>query len=90
MYIPAATLDDLLMRVFEKLLRSRNSVKPTRGGTTELTGVLLKIKNPRARLSRTEMKGKLFSCLGELLWYFAKTDDLGFIKYYLARYNVRI
>lgn len=87
MYIPAATLDDLLMRVFEKLLKSRNSVKPTRGETTELTGVLLKIRNPRARLSRTEMKGKLFSCLGELLWYLAKTDDLRFITYYLPRYD---
>ncbi len=87
MYIPAETLDDLLMRVFEKLLRSRNRVKPTRGETTELTGVLLKIKNPLARLSRTEMKGKLFSCLGELFWYLAKTDDLRFITYYLSRYK---
>lgn len=83
----AETLDDLLRRVFEKLLKSNNHVNPTKGANTELTGVLLKITNPRARLSRTEMKGTLFSCLGELLWYLAKSDDLEFIRYYLKDYG---
>lgn len=87
MYIPAKTLDDLMRRVFEKLLASTNHIKPSKGPATEIVGVLLKIDNPRARLSRTELKGTLFSCLGELLWYLAKTNDLEFIEYYIPKYS---
>jgi len=87
MYVTAPTLDDLLRRVFERLLKSSNHIKPTKGPATELMGVLLKIANPRARLSRTETKGTLFSCLGELLWYLARTNDVRFISYYIPDYK---
>lgn len=87
MFITEETLDDLLRRVFNKLLRSKNHIKPTRGEAREEIGVLLQITNPRARLSRTEKKGKLFSSLGELLWYLAGTKDLKFITYYVPRYK---
>lgn len=83
----AATLDDLLRRVIEHLLSSKNRIEPTKGPATELAGVLLQITNPRARLSRTEAKGTLFSCLGELLWYLAGTNSLAFISYYLPHYK---
>jgi thymidylate synthase len=86
-YISAPTVDDLLRRVLEKLVDSNNRIKPSRGAATELTGVLLEITNPRARLSRTETKGKLFSCLGELCWYLAKTNELSFIAHYLSHYR---
>jgi thymidylate synthase len=87
MRIAAATLDDLLRRVFSKLLKTDGRAKPTRGKTLELTGVLLTLSNPRARLSQTELRGKLFSCLGELLWYLAQSNELRFIKYYVSRYE---
>jgi len=87
MYISAPTLDDLLRRVYEKLLRSKNRVEPSRGEATELSGILLQLKNPRARLSRTENRGNLFSSLGELLWYLAATKDLAFISYYIHLYK---
>lgn len=87
MYISAPTLDDLLRRVYKKLLASKNRVKPSRGNIYEETGALLEIKNPRARLSRTESRGKVFSCLGELLWYLAGTNNLEFISYYISRYK---
>ena len=87
MYMMAETLDDLMRRVLQKLLKSKNRLDPTKGANTELTGVLLKITNPRARLSRTEIKGTLFSCLGEFLWYLAKSNDLVFIRYYLKNYG---
>ena len=87
MYITAGTLDDLLRRVIPKLLKSKNRIKPTRGMATELIGVLLQLTNPRARLSLTETKGRLSSCLGEFLWYLAKSKDLQFITYYLSRYR---
>jgi len=87
MRIVAATLDDLLRRVFSKLLKTDGRAKPTRGKTLELTGVLLTLSNPRARLSQTELRGKIFSCLGELLWYLAQSNELRFIKYYVSRYE---
>lgn len=87
MYIKADTLDDLLRRVFRKLLASKVRIRPTKGAATELTSVLLRIDNPRARLSRTQIKGTVFSCLGELLWYLAKSNDLKFISYYLKHYK---
>jgi thymidylate synthase len=87
MYLAEATLDDLLMRLLTKLLKSKNYVKGTRGETTEISGVLLRLTNPRARLSYSENRGKLFSAVGELLWYLRKKNDLGFIKYYLKKYE---
>ncbi len=87
MYITEESLDDLLRRVISKLLDSKNRINPTRGKALELNGVLLQITNPRARLSRTEKKGKLFSCLGELLWYLAKSKSVKFISYYVSRYR---
>ena len=87
MYISAKTLDDLLREVFERLLKSKNHIEPSRAPAKELSGVLLEITNPRARISRTEKKGVPFGCLGELLWYLAGRKDLRFISYYLPRYK---
>ena len=87
MYLSAETLDDLMFDVFKKLLKKPFQVNSTRGISSELIGVMLCLKNPRARLSRTETKGKLFSALGELLWYLSKNNDVEFIKYYLKRYE---
>lgn len=87
MYIVEKTLDDVLLRVLNKLLSGGNRIQPGRGFATEAVGALIKIKNPRARLSRTEKRGKLFSSLGELLWYLAKSDKLDFIRYYIPAYD---
>lgn len=87
MYIKGKTLDDMLRKVLWKLLKSKERIKPTRGEARELTGVLLQVDDPRARLSLTEIKGTLFSCLGELLWYLSGTNDLEFISYYVPSYR---
>jgi len=87
MFFSEKTVDDLLRRAFEQILKSGVRVKSTKGMNTELAGVVLELKNPRARLSRTETKGTVFSCLGETLWYLAKTNDLSFIEYYLPGYR---
>src|SRR5690349_7818730 len=87
MHISRPTVDDLLQTVIRRLLKSKNRIKPSRGAATELSGVLLEITNPRARLSRSEVRGRLFSCLGELLWYLSKTNDLSFITYYVDHYH---
>ncbi len=87
MHISAKTLDDLLHDVFELLLNSPNRISPSKGDAREEIGVLLELTNPRARLSRTETRGRPFSCLGEFLWYLAYSDDLDFISYYLPYYG---
>lgn len=86
-YFVAATLDDLMRYVIEEILTHGGRIHPTKGAAIELTGVLLELTDPRARLSRTETRGKPFSFLGELCWYLAKTNALAFISYYLPAYE---
>jgi thymidylate synthase len=87
MYLKAATLDDLLARVFDKLLNSKIRVKATKGDNVEISGVSLELTQPRARLSRTETKGTIFSCLGEFLWYVSCSNGSAQMEYYLSRYK---
>ncbi|QFS40421.1 thymidylate synthase [Burkholderia cenocepacia] len=89
MYISAETLDDLLIRVYKRLLSGKGTfeIRPRKGPATEMFGVLLQITNPRARLSRTEGKNTFFSCIGELLWYLSGTDRVDFIEHYIPHYS---
>lgn len=87
MHARADTLDDLLQKVFRALLRSREKIRPSKGGAVEIRGALLTLNNPRSRLSNTETKGTIFSCLGELLWYLGGKADVESIQYYLKRYS---
>lgn len=87
MYIKEKTLDDLLKKCIEKLIANGTQIDPSKGPCKEIFGVLLELSNPRARLSQTESKGVLFSCLGELIWYLSGSDQLSFIKYYLSDYD---
>lgn len=82
------SLDDVLIELYKALLvtNGRNE-GGTRGPTKELLGVTLRIENPRARLSRSEDRGKPFSALGELLWYLSGSDRLDFIEPYVPRYK---
>lgn len=86
-YIPADTLDDLVRHVIEAIKARGRRIKPSRGLATEITGVLLELSNPLARLSTTEERGKLFSCLGEFCWYISKRKDLAFVSYYIPNYR---
>ena len=86
-YIEASTLDDLMRKVFQGLEEGGSPISPGRGEALELTGVLLELTNPRARLSRSETRGKPFSCLGELAWYLSGSDEAAFIGYYLPDYH---
>jgi thymidylate synthase len=86
-YLSGQTLDDVMRSVIEEILAQGSPIHPTKGPARELTGVLLEITDPRARLSRSETRGKPYSCLGELCWYLAKTNDLGFISYYIPAYK---
>lgn len=87
MHIKADTLDDALARLFKPLLASELKVPTSRGNTRELIAVMIELALPRARLSRSEMRGKPFSCLGELLWYLAGDNTLEFITNYIPHYK---
>lgn len=87
MYMTAASLDDLMHRVFAALLKRRTLINTSRGECREVNGVLLRLTQPRARLSRSEGRGRPISALGELLWYLAGSRDLGFISYYVPIYK---
>lgn len=86
-YFEANTLDDLLREVFSRLLKCSEMTNASRGDFREILGATLVLNNPRARLSRTESKGKVFSALGELFWYLSGKNSLDFIDYYLSRYG---
>lgn len=87
MYFSESSLDDLMNKVIGTILSSGVKVTSTKGDSKEIFGVLLELRKPHARLSRTETRGRVFSCLGELLWYLAKSNKLEFIKHYISRYE---
>jgi thymidylate synthase len=88
MFISRETLDDALLALYPVLLgKSDDTVVATRGVTAEIIGALIEIQKPRARLSRSETRGKLFSSLGELLWYLSRDNRLDFIERYVRRYR---
>ncbi len=85
-YISVETIDDLMRSIYEAIKSYGKLVETSKGRTIELTGMLLQINNPRARLSRTETRGRPFSCLGELCWYLAGSNSANFITYYIPEY----
>lgn len=87
MYVRADSLDDLLAKVYRLLLARGNRIEPTKGPAREIYGVLLKLSAPRLRLSRTESRGMVFSCLGELLWILAGSNALDFVEHYISGYT---
>ncbi len=87
MYLEADTLDDLLNNAFTKLLDMPANIKASKGYFSEIVGASLKLKNPRARLSQSLIKGKPIGALGELFWYLSGSDELQFIQYYLSSYH---
>jgi thymidylate synthase len=82
----AESADDLLHDALSSVIERGERIDPTRGPALELTGVALELARPRARLSRSERRGKLFSALGELCWYLSESDSTDHIAYYIRRY----
>jgi hypothetical protein len=62
-YFYGPTLDDVMHDVVEEILSRGERIYPSKGGpegAIEIAGVMLEISNPRARLSRTETRGRIF------------------------------
>lgn len=85
-HLTGEILDDLMRRTIEALIARGERIDSSKGPNIELRGVLLELHDPRARLSATETRGRLFSALGELCWYLAGSNSLEFIRYYLKHY----
>lgn len=78
--------DDLMHAAIKGLLGSQDRFTASKGAGRELLGASFRLTNPRARLSRSEMRGKVYSALGELFWCLAGSDDLAFIRHYISTY----
>jgi thymidylate synthase len=88
MELSASTLDDLLLKLYPKILEQGSlNAGATRGANRELLAATLRLSNPRARISRSESRGKPFSALGELLWYLSGDNSLEFIRRYIKAYE---
>lgn len=86
-YFSDKTLDDVLRRVIQEVTEHGDLIHPSKGDALEITGALLEIQDPRARLSRTETRGRIFSGLGELCWYLAGSRSADVITYYIPQYK---
>lgn len=89
MELEGESLDEILIQAYAALLQSGAANHGTRGGHQELIGVCLRLKHPRARLSRSNDRG-LPSAVGEFLWYLSKSDDLEFISAYIPAYKEEV
>lgn len=79
--------DDLMQEVLKGLLQSTDKFRASRGDGTEILGVSFRLTNPRARVSRSEMRGKIFSALGELFWCLSGSNKVEIIEHYLPIYR---
>lgn len=86
MHLITDTIDDLLRTSQQEILDRGIRETSTRGEYLALSGVLLELTNPRARLSRTESRGKIVSCIGELVWILSGSNALHAIAPYISQY----
>ena len=81
-------MDDILRTVYRQIIDNGDPVTEVqKGPNKEILAVTLELTNPVARLSRSESKGKIFSCIGEWLWYMSGSDQLDQIQYYISIYD---
>lgn len=81
------TIDDLMRSAVSEILERGEPVEARRGANKEIRGASFILTNPRARLSRTATRGKIFSALGELLWYLSGSNATNPIAYYIPQYR---
>lgn len=86
MYLLGEGIDEILIKLYPILLAEGAANVGTRGEMHEKLGVSFRLTNPRARISRSQDRGKPFSALGELIWYLGGLDTLEFIKEYIPGY----
>ncbi len=90
MHITAESLDDLLHQTYQYILDNGERIVPSRGPATEVRNCVLTLQNPRSRISLSEVRSPVISCVGEFLWYLSGSDSINFIEYYIRHYRNQI
>lgn len=82
------SIDDLLRGTYLELLRKAGSeVLSSKGRSLETFGAVLELTDPRCRLSRSIGRSRIFSALGEFLWYVSGSNSIDQIEYYIKGYS---
>lgn len=82
------SIDDLLRGTYLELLRKAGTeVLSSKGRSLETFGAALELTNPRCRLSRSIGRSRIFSALGEFLWYVSGSNSIDQIEYYIKGYS---
>jgi thymidylate synthase len=79
-------LDEILRKLYSELLNSTDTFDAEKGKGQDLLAPTVVLKNPRARISATDTRGRLISALGEFCWYMSGSADLDFIRFYIPQY----
>ncbi len=87
MEIIEETIDDLLHQVYVEILKNGQKNTASKGEMLEIIGASLKLTNPLARISRSDKRSRLFSALGEFMWYISGSDEIDQISYYINAYK---
>ncbi len=82
-YFEADSIDDILNNVINELIENGKPVSASKGPFRELLAPTILLRNPRARISKSYSRGKIFSGLGELIWYWSGSNKLELIDYYI-------
>lgn len=80
-------IDDLLRATYQHIQKQGVRSEATRGAFTAVQGALLELTVTQARLSRSENRGKIVSCLGELIWILSGSKLLKGITPYISLYE---
>lgn len=86
MIIEGRYLDEILRKLYTELLNSTDTFDADKGRGQDLLGPKIVLKDPRARISATDTRGRLISALGEFCWYMSGSADLDFIRFYIPNY----
>ncbi len=86
-HFTVSTVDDLMHRAVDSIQSDGLHIDPTKGGCREIAATTFELTNPRARLSRSATRGRIFSALGELCWYLSGSNSTEQIAYYISHYR---
>lgn len=86
MFIEGRYIDEILRPLYEHLSNSTDTFSAGKGKGHDLLAPKIILKNPRARISATQTRGRLISGLAELCWYLSGSSELEHIRYYLPKY----
>lgn len=86
-YFQVPSIDDLIRVAYTNLLNHGERIEPSKGKAIEISGITFELTNPRARLSLSASRGRVFSALGEMCWYLSGSANGRVMDYYIPEYS---